>query len=82
MVIFYGSKDIKKTMAITGPTACKSCQRVTPMNIERDTTFFTLFWVPLIPYHSLYTQECPECGFVEPLDKDLAKSLISKARGE
>ena len=80
MIIFYGSRDIKKTVAENVPRQCNRCQQSHNIQIQRNATWFTLFFIPIFPYVTNYFLRCPECGIFLELEKSEAKALIAGAR--
>ena len=56
-----------------GPLAeetCTKCNVRDFWNLEKTTFWFTVFFIPLIPYKTSYFKRCTSCNFQLPLEKE------------
>ena len=78
MFIVYGTKVMKKHMGTTHDEfRCAHCNNVRHYSITRVRKFFSLFWIPLIPYSSKYFVHCPVCDYGSEVKKDALENLIN-----
>lgn len=71
MFILFGfGKRTVKDLGETGKVRCGRCGNVRPWQYKKVTTWFTLFFVPVIPYKNLYVKECPICRAALEVDKN------------
>ena len=61
-------------MAHTQVYTCPRCNGVHSFEILRIITWFTLFWIPLVPYSFKYFMRCPVCGEAASITKEQAKA--------
>ena len=80
MIIIYGTKKTRKTMATIGPYNCNSCSNNNMFNIVRELTWFSLFYIPLVPFRTTYYRVCSTCGTEDLMESAQAKSMIEKAK--
>lgn len=69
----------KRTIKEYGPQEvikCQKCSNAKAWEYKRVTTWFTLFFIPLIPYQRHYIRMCPICGSYEHLTKDEFIALV------
>lgn len=55
----------KLTKKIVGPMferTCNYCNNTSIWQLSKDRTWFTLFFIPVIPYKTRYSISCPHCG--------------------
>lgn len=70
MIIFgWGRKTIKKYGPV-GVYLCPNCHNNSAFMLVRVTTWFTLFFIPLIPYSPEHLLLCSICSKGSRLDKD------------
>jgi hypothetical protein len=58
---------------------CALCHTPAAQAVTRVRTFFTLFFVPLIPLGSSYRTTCTFCGRSVKVNKDGADHLVASA---
>jgi len=63
-------------MGIMTESLCGRCNNRTARKIVKLTTWFTLFFIPIIPYKRQYLLVCPICGQAQPLTKAEFDSLV------
>ena len=79
MFLIWGSKHTRKVIGtVEKDFICKHCQNVTPYQIVKDTDWFTIYMMPVIPAISSYRAECPICNFGFDIDKKRAKEIITE----
>ena len=83
MILFgWGYRTVKNY----GPVRkiqCNKCSNETSWLLQKLTTWFTLFFIPVIPYKRDYLLVCPVCRCCLELDKeefDELKSIIQDAK--
>ncbi len=63
MFVVYGRKAFRKDLGYTHKVYhCPNCNNNKQYLVMRNRKFFTLYWIPLIPYSSKYYVTCPVCG--------------------
>ncbi len=58
---------------------CSLCNTPAAQAVTRVRTFFTLFFVPLIPLGSRYRTTCTFCGRSVKITRDAADHLVASA---
>jgi hypothetical protein len=66
-MIIFGSRRRNKVLGQVR-YACKKCQQNSFHGIVRSRTFFTLFFVPVIPLNKITTSRCGLCGYQESVN--------------
>ncbi len=75
-MIFYGwNHQIEKSMGEYQGEACGQCEQ-TACKLMRIRTFFTLFFIPLICYRTVYYKQCLACGAKTQLSKNEAHDIM------
>jgi hypothetical protein len=77
MIIFGWGKKIVRQV---GPYRCRRCDNTSWWVLCSVITFFTLFFMPIIPYAVDYRVICPRCKNAVKLDRDQFKELAITAR--
>lgn len=80
-VLFGFGKRTTKELGETSKIRCGRCGNVRPWQYKKYTTWFTLFFVPVIPYQNQYVKECPICKAALKVDKDEASGKIESIDG-
>lgn len=70
MIIFGWGKQLAKYFGDSAPSTCPHCNNKGNQQLRRYRTWFTLFFVPLIPYATVYVKQCPICSYAEILSKE------------
>lgn len=60
-MIIWGFKSSGKTL-MQGMTKCKLCGNKTVHSIGKLTKWFTLYFIPVIPYNTKMIMVCHACG--------------------
>src|SRR5580692_7042687 len=76
MFLIFGIKRLRRRMA-TSFALCGQCGTPAAQVIVRIGTWFSLFFVPLIPLGNKYISTCTLCGKSTKLDKAQALALVS-----
>lgn len=62
MFILFGIKPtVKELGTLTNDHSCPSCGAVMRPILIRNSTFFTLFFIPVFPVHMKNYLICPKC---------------------
>lgn len=67
----YGTKEV---------IHCKRCNNMKKWQYKKTITWFTLFFVPVIPYQTTYARVCPICGNSEKLTKDEFNGIVEEVQ--
>ncbi|MBO4456538.1 MAG: zinc-ribbon domain-containing protein [Butyrivibrio sp.] len=79
MFIIYGTKAFRKDLGYTNKVYhCNNCNNNNQQLILRNRKFFTLYWIPLIPFSSKYYVSCPVCGAGYEIRKADAMSSMAQ----
>jgi len=81
-MIIFGFKTMLKALMQTQLYTCTHCNNTVPFNIVRARKWFTLFWIPVIPYSTKYYLTCSICENGYELTKDLANEMLASAQGQ
>jgi len=81
MFILYGTKPFKRVIGRQHiDTICPNCQRPANWEVTRVISFFTLYFIPLVPYSIRYYLACPHCEASKKIDKAAAMELLSGSK--
>ncbi len=73
MIIFFGwGKQTVKELGTTDKIRCGHCGNVREWEYKKITTWFTLFFIPVIPYKIDYIKQCRICNVAARIDKEEA----------
>ena len=76
MFIIWGvGHRTTKIVGIMPESLCGRCNNRTARKIMKLTSWFTLFFIPVIPYKRQYLLVCPICGQAQQLTKAEFESL-------
>ena len=78
MLLIFGLRTKASLLGVV-TLACGVCGQSGPMRLVRESTRFSLFFVPLIPVRTKHVAECanPYCGARFPVDADEARRLTA-----
>ena len=62
MIIFGWNEVLSNNFIIPDARLCARCNNVVQWHFAKLTSWFTLFFIPLIPYSSRYLYMCPVCS--------------------
>lgn len=70
MIIFFGwGHRTAKSFGPVKKVECSNCNNESDWHLQKVTTWFTLFFIPVIPYEVLYLLVCPVCRYCVQLEK-------------
>ena len=75
MFIIWGTKVINKKLDFVQEVLCNHCGRRGIIEVYKQSTAFTLFYIPTFRWGTKYLARMSCCGFVIELDKDLGKQI-------
>ncbi len=79
MLIIWGTKPFIKEMGSSmRPYRCGNCGNVSNYRVFRRWTWFTLFWIPIIPLGKKYFITCPICNYGSKIKKNQALMEIGE----
>jgi hypothetical protein len=80
MFLIFGVKRLKRRLATTF-ALCGRCGTPAAQVLMRIGTWFSLFFVPVIPLGTKYVLTCTFCGESTKLDKLQATNMVAAAQG-
>lgn len=78
MLIIWGFRDIDKELGPVDYLHCSRCNNDSTWRLQRETSWFTLFFIPIIPYRRKYYVYCPVCHWVTEVPKAEAQRIMEK----
>lgn len=75
----FGRKMVKRFGRLGGEK-CQRCNNITQKELIKITTWFTLFFIPIIPYKTQYVIGCPICGNSAEVGKDAFNHIIDSGQ--
>lgn len=69
MFIIWGTRVISKIFGQPVTLFCPHCNNTSQWQLIKRTNWFTLFFIPLIPFSSKYSLTCPICQASKSLEK-------------
>ncbi|MDD3960173.1 MAG: zinc-ribbon domain-containing protein [Clostridiaceae bacterium] len=83
MIIWGWNKKTRKVIGTIGMQMCKFCNIQSLWQLCIVRTWFTLFFIPIIPYGKSYQISCPGCNSYYELTKEQFSDLKARlAAGE
>jgi len=80
MIIYGWGKVTTSDKGQTESQICIRCSNRVKRRLLIARTWFTLYFIPLIPYENKYSLVCPICGHVENFSRQDFKDLVSEAK--
>jgi len=81
MIIWgWGHRKTDTYGEATEVIVCARCNNEVRRVVLKDTTYFTLFFIPLIPYKSEHFVVCPVCGDAYALTKEAFNTITAGNR--
>lgn len=77
-MILYGWRSFLKVLCALGQGVCPRCGNQAVWQLVRKRHWFTLFFIPLIPYRTEYFMACPVCRAGKKLTKQEAKAILNQ----
>ncbi len=74
MFFLFGIKPVIKKIGITKKYRCTRCSNVTNWEVYESRSWFTLFFIPLIPMKTEYYERCSVCGGYNQLSREEAEA--------
>ncbi|MFZ5969322.1 MAG: zinc ribbon domain-containing protein [Bacillota bacterium] len=79
MIIFGWGHRTVKNFGTASRKYCHHCHNEKPWELLKVTTWFTLFFIPIIPYKKQYLMICPICRSFMELEKQEFEDLQGTA---
>lgn len=77
MFVIFSFADRKtKHLGNTGLMDCPRCSNTSSWPVHREKTYFSLFFIPLIPYRTEYLLSCPVCRETREIAEEEAERLL------
>lgn len=77
MFFIFGVGDRKtKLIGHTAMMDCPRCGNTSAWPVQREKTYFSLFFIPLIPYRTRYLLSCPVCREAREISEDEVARLL------
>ena len=73
----FGHRKFEQKSVIKG--SCQRCNNHVDKGLVKATSWFTLFFVPLVPYSTKYIIVCPICNNAVELPKEEFDRIVSGA---
>jgi len=80
-VIFGWGRRTMRTLGWLPPQMCPNCHNEGPWVVMRIRRWFTLLFIPVLPYESGYVAMCPICSRGFDIDRSTAFGLIQGQQG-
>lgn len=81
VIVIFGTKAYRSVLA-TVMLVCSVCQHPAAHRIEKWTTKFTVFFIPLFPVHTRHVMQCAMCGAESALSAADAERLVADGRSQ
>jgi zinc-ribbon family len=81
MIILFGIRRRAQRVAVV-LQLCSNCRTPAAQAVNRIRTFFTLFFIPIVPLGSRYITTCTLCGAATKITKEHADHLIASAQAQ
>lgn len=78
MFIIWGFRDLDKELGNVGYLHCNRCNNDSNWRLMKRTSWFTLFFIPVIPFRRVYYVYCPVCRWSTKVPKEEAKRIMEK----
>ncbi len=80
MIIWGWGKVTKKIIGAVFERSCNYCNSTEIWNLCIIRTWFTLFFIPIIPYRKKYCIACPKCwSYIELTEEEFQKFKMAIA---
>ncbi len=80
-IIFGWGRTTMHVLGWAPVRRCANCHNEGPWVVARVRRWFTVFFIPILPYESRYVAMCPVCSRGFDIDRDRASDLIQGQRG-
>lgn len=61
---------------------CKNCKNETTFQLQKTSTWFAIFLLPIIPYRTNYLLVCPICKNYEEIDSSEFYDIIDRIQSQ
>ncbi|MEY8522172.1 zinc ribbon domain-containing protein [Lachnospiraceae bacterium 38-10] len=78
MLIIWGFRDTDRELGTVDYLHCNRCNNDSNWRLQRTTSWFTLFFIPVIPYRRVYYVYCPICRWTTEIPKAEAKRIMER----
>lgn len=76
-MLIFGSR-VTVAVVATFVYVCGRCHQNAAHHLSKRRRFFTLFFVPLIPMGTTYTDTCVACGIAHVVPKEQALGALAQ----
>ncbi len=80
IIVGFGQRKTQE-LGIAGMMDCPRCHNTAPWPIHRERTYFSLFFIPLIPYNTRYLLSCPVCREAREITAEDKDRLLGRSHG-
>lgn len=77
MIIFGWGRRMTKDHGPGQGILCPNCRNNTRFHLIVRRTWFTLFFIPVIPYETMYMEICPICSRGQQVTKDQFQAALA-----
>jgi len=82
MFIIWGFRQSKKELGIVGFFHCNRCNNDSEWRLLKIVSWFTVFFIPLIPYRTKYYAYCPICHDASAISKEEAQRIMAEQKSK
>ena len=80
MFIIWGFTKRTKQLGFVGYYHCSRCNNDGNWQLMKIVSWFTIFFIPVIPYHTEYYVYCPVCHSATKVSKQEANEILARQR--
>ena len=80
MIIWGWGRVTKSKKGDMFQKRCDYCNQILMWRLCVRRTWFTLFFIPIIPYRTVYCVECPNCGSYMQITKEQYKKILEEIK--
>lgn len=82
MIVYGWGKQTRRTLGVVASRKCTHCGSLSDFHLVNIRTWFTLFWIPVIPYNSKHLVLCGQCEWGwQPSEAELPEIKAAIASG-
>lgn len=78
MFIISGFTERDTELGTVDYLHCSRCNNDSNWRLMKTTSWFTLFFIPVIPYRRVYYVYCPICHWITKVPREEAKRIMEK----
>jgi hypothetical protein len=79
MIFIFGITPRHKVIGPAEERTCTHCHNTRFWLLKKESQWFSLFFIPLIPFGTKHLLQCPICGMAEQLTQDEFQEMQAKA---